>query len=209
MKTFFAFLGLVAASASAKELTKATWGDASAGKVVFTKFFAPWCGHCKKMKPAWDELMEAYADSQTHLIADVDCTAEDGGKELCADFGVKGFPTIKFGDPGDLETYKGGRDIDALKQFAEGLKPICSPLNMDACNDDQKVKITTFQEMGASALDAIIAEEVKVLQDTTKQYESEIERLNDEFNVFKKEKAGLISMMKASKLSAGGAKEEL
>jgi thiol-disulfide isomerase/thioredoxin len=52
MKTSFAFLGLVAASASAKELTKATWDDASAGKVVFIKFFAPWCGHCKKMKPA-------------------------------------------------------------------------------------------------------------------------------------------------------------
>jgi hypothetical protein len=42
MKTFFAFLGLVAASASAKELTKATWDDASAGKVVFVKFQAPW-----------------------------------------------------------------------------------------------------------------------------------------------------------------------
>jgi protein disulfide-isomerase-like protein len=209
MKTFFAVLGLVAASASAKELTKATWDDASAGKVVFIKFFAPWCGHCKKMKPAWDELMEAFADSPTHLIADVDCSVEDGGKELCADFGVKGFPTIKYGDPGDLDTYKGGRDIDALKTFAKGLKPICSPLNMDVCTDDQKVSIKKFQEMGASALDANVTKEVKALQDATEQHDSEIKRLTDEFDAIKKEKAGMISMMKASRLSAGVAKEEL
>jgi hypothetical protein len=161
------------------------------------------------MKPAWDELMEAYADSPTHLIGDVDCTAEDGGKALCADFGVRGYPTIKFGDPGDMDTYKGGRDVDALKKFAEGLKPICSPLNLDACTDDQKVKISTFQALSASALDANIAQEVKVLQDATTQHDSEIKRLTDEFDAFKKEKAGMISMMKASKLSAGGAKEEL
>jgi hypothetical protein len=54
----------------------------------------------------------------------VDCTAvEGGGKELCADFDVKGFPTIKYEVPGDLGTYKGGRDMDALKKFAEGFKP--------------------------------------------------------------------------------------
>jgi thiol-disulfide isomerase/thioredoxin len=116
MKTFFAFLCLVAASTNAKQLTKATWDDASAGKDVFTKFFVPWSGHCEKMKPASDELLEAFAESPTHLITDVNCTAEDGGKELCADVGVKGFPTIKFEDSGDLATYEGGLDIDALKQ---------------------------------------------------------------------------------------------
>ncbi len=69
---FFAFLGLVAALASAQELTKATWDDTSAGKVVFTKFFAPRCENCKKIKPAEDKLMEAFADSPTQLIADMD-----------------------------------------------------------------------------------------------------------------------------------------
>ena len=56
------------------------------------------------MKPDWDKLMEEFADSATQLVADVDCTAE--GKPLCDAHGVKGFPTIKWGDPSDLQDYQ-------------------------------------------------------------------------------------------------------
>ena len=43
---------------------------------VFIKFFAPWCGHCKKLKPTWDILIDEYAGHKDILVADVDCTAE-------------------------------------------------------------------------------------------------------------------------------------
>merc|ERR1719428_1995991 len=71
----------------------------------------------KKMKPAWDRLIKDFKDSKTALVADVDCTA--AGKPLCDSNGVKGFPTIKYGDPNNLEKYEGGRDYDSLKKFAE------------------------------------------------------------------------------------------
>merc|ERR1712072_1677520 len=74
------------------------------------------------------------------LVGDVDCTA--AGKPLCDSNGVKGFPTIKYGDPSALEDYKGGRDYDALKKFAdENLKPMCSPSNLDLCDDEKKAEI--------------------------------------------------------------------
>ena len=92
------------------------------------------------MKPAWDKLMDAFADSKTALVGDVDCTA--AGKPLCDSNGVQGFPTIKWGDPSALEDYQGGRDFDALKKFAdENLKPMCSPSNIDLCDDDKKAEI--------------------------------------------------------------------
>ena len=75
------------------------------------------------MKPAWDTLMEEFKDSKTQIVADVDCTS-DGGKPLCEANGVRGYPTLKWGDPASLEDYSGGRDLATLRKFAEeNLKP--------------------------------------------------------------------------------------
>merc|ERR1711978_551447 len=105
------------------------------------------------MGPAWDKLMKVYKGHASALVADVDCTA--AGKPLCDSNGVRGFPTIKYGDPSALEDYKGGRDFDALKKFAdENLKPMCSPTNIDLCDDDKKAEIAKLQEMSDDDLRA-------------------------------------------------------
>ena len=59
MKYFI--VALLAAGAHSIELTPETWDDKTAGESGFVKFFAPWCGHCKRMKPAWDSLMEEFS----------------------------------------------------------------------------------------------------------------------------------------------------
>merc|ERR1719444_257906 len=139
----------------ALELTKETWDSKTAGKTVFVKFFAPWCGHCKSMKPAWDSLMAEYKDDKSTLVADVDCTA--GGKPLCDEVGVRGFPTLKYGDPSNLEDYEGGRDASSLKKFAaESLGPVCGPANLDLCDEEKKAQISSYQAMQADALSALI-----------------------------------------------------
>merc|ERR1719272_2646994 len=97
------------------------------------------------MKPDWDKLIDQFKDSKTALVADVDCTAD--GKSLCEKNGVSGYPTIKHGEPGNLQDYQGGRDLDALKKFAEeNLGPTCGPANLDLCDADGKAQIKKFMK---------------------------------------------------------------
>ena len=57
MKSSVALFALgLAACAGALELTKETWDVAVDGKTVFVKFFAPWCGHCKKLEPVYRDV---------------------------------------------------------------------------------------------------------------------------------------------------------
>merc|ERR1712032_485602 len=101
----------------------------------------------------WDKLMEDFKDHAAVLIADVDCTAE--GKPLCEEVGIEGFPTIKWGDAANLEDYEGGREYDELMEFAkENLKPVCSPANLDLCDDDKKKEITELRALSTADLEA-------------------------------------------------------
>lgn len=66
--------------------------------------------------------MQEYAGTPGSLVGDVDCTAD--GKALCETHAIRGFPTIKYGDPDDLQDYNGARSYEALAEFAkDNLKP--------------------------------------------------------------------------------------
>jgi protein disulfide-isomerase A6 len=121
------------------ELTLDNFDSELSGKNALVKFFAPWCGHCKAIKPAWDQLGGEYAGSSSVLIGDVDCTAE--GEALCQKFGVQGYPTLKVFKDGNMEgeEYNSGRDFDSLKEFvSEQLEVKCNVKDPSLCTDKEK-----------------------------------------------------------------------
>merc|ERR1712130_545615 len=108
--------------------------------------------------------MDDFKGSPTSLVADVDCTAE--GKDLCEKHGIRGYPSIKYGDPGDLKDYNGGRSYDDLKKFAdENLGPTCGPANLELCDEATKTKIETFMKMSVGKLEGKIRNAIKAVQE--------------------------------------------
>jgi len=165
------------------------------------------------MKPDWDKLIAKFSGSATQLVADVDCTA--GGKPLCDANGVKGYPTIKWGDPADLQDYQGGRSYNDLEKFAtENLKPVCSPKNIDLCDDAKKAEIAKLQALPAAELDALIEEEQAKMEDAEATFKAEVQKLQEKYQALSdaKDKAiqdvkdaglGLMKAVKASAPKAG------
>merc|ERR1712124_221314 len=132
-------------------------------------------------------------------VADVDCTA--GGQSLCNEVGVRGYPTIKYGDPNNLEDYKGGRDFDALKKFAtENLGPTCGPANLDLCDDAKKADIEKFSKMSASDLQAAIKEKTDAMEKLETDFKEFVEGLQKQYTEANEKKDKDIAALKDSGL---------
>ena len=100
-------------------LTPETFKSVVGGdKPAFAMFYAPWCGHCKSLAPDWAVLADTFAKSPVSIVK-VDA---DAHKELGSEYGVSGYPTLKYFPAGSLKAddYTGGRSLDDLIAFVNG-----------------------------------------------------------------------------------------
>lgn len=171
------------------------------------------------MKPDWEKLAEEWDGSQVGLVAEIDCT-DDKGKPLCDANGVKGFPTIKYGDPSSLEDYQGGRDYTGLAKFAtENLKPVCSPKTLENCDDDKKKEIEELMGMSDDVLQDRLDTFRAQLDEAEETFKTEVQKLQEKYQELMEAKdaklaavkdsgMGLIKSVLATK-KAAAAKDEL
>jgi len=88
-------------------------------KDVLIELYAPWCGHCKKLVPIYDELAKSLEGVENLVIAKMDATANDAPH---AKYQAKGYPTIllaKANDKSNPVSYSGQREV---KDFTSWLK---------------------------------------------------------------------------------------
>jgi len=150
------------------------------------------------MKPDWDKLSAAFKDHASTVIADVDCTA--GGKSLCEQIGVQGYPTIKHGDPSDLQDYKGGRDLASLQKFAGELGPQCSPSNIDLCDDAKKAKIKELMAMSSAERETMVKAKDEELAKLESDFKTFVDGLQKSYTEANEKKDKDVEAIKASGL---------
>ena len=81
------------------------------------EFYAPWCGHCQSLKPAYEKAAKSL--SGLAKVAAVNCD-EESNKPFCGGMGVQGFPTLKIVKPGKkagkpvVEDYQGARTAKGI-----------------------------------------------------------------------------------------------
>ncbi|XP_023548944.1 probable protein disulfide-isomerase A6 isoform X2 [Cucurbita pepo subsp. pepo] len=120
----FAALALFLSSAVADDvvvLTEENFEDeVGQDRGALVEFYAPWCGHCKKLAPDYEKLGSSFKKAKSVLIGKVDC---DEHKGVCSKYGVSGYPTIQWFPKGSLEPqkYEGPRTAEALAEFVNSL----------------------------------------------------------------------------------------
>lgn len=143
--------------------------------------------------------MGAYENNENVLVGDVDCTA-DAGKPLCEANGVRGYPTIKHGDPSNLQDYEGGREYDDIAKFAKELKPVCSPSKRDLCDEDDLAEIVKYEAIPIADLESQVKDAEKKMALAESKYKRQIEALQKKYERYTKSKDKKIAKIKGEGL---------
>jgi len=107
-------------------LTVETFEEFVADKpIMLVEFYAPWCGHCKKLTPEYEKAARKLKEHNIPL-AKVDATVE---KRLGDQFGVQGYPTLKILRNGHRYDYDGPREAEGIiKYMLEQARPAAKHL---------------------------------------------------------------------------------
>lgn len=94
---------------------------ANSGKDTLIEFYAPWCGHCKSLKPEFESAAETMKQQgmDTKQLAAVDATENEA---LAKEFDVQGYPTLFFlpgGDKSKKISYEGERTASEIVAYMQ------------------------------------------------------------------------------------------
>jgi protein disulfide-isomerase-like protein len=108
---------------SVVDLCDSHFPDKKSENIWMIEFYAPWCGHCKALKPEYIKAAkQAKKNAEKYdgiKFGAVDCTKE---QYLCQKYGVQGYPTLKGFVAGKAKDYQGPREADGMLDFVMSLK---------------------------------------------------------------------------------------
>merc|ERR1712037_355066 len=91
--------------------------DSQGSSATLVFFHVSWCGHCKELRPVWDDLVIDFLmeESEDIKFAEVNCME---ALDVCTEEGVEGFPQIYMYKDGVMEDiFQGERTVEELTNF--------------------------------------------------------------------------------------------
>lgn len=83
---------------------------------VLIEFYAPWCGHCKKLAPKYERLATLLSSVSSIVVAKMDASANDPPSR--PEFQISGVPSVLLvRKDGKILTFEGSRTLTALLDF--------------------------------------------------------------------------------------------
>jgi protein disulfide-isomerase-like protein len=103
-----------------KQLTVENF-DAEIATPTLVKFFAPWCGHCSMMAPAYNSLARTvHGEWRGAQVGEVNC---DAHPELGNRYQITGYPTLALVHKGQFAAYHGPKEAQAMFDFIKESVP--------------------------------------------------------------------------------------
>jgi len=111
-------LGLYSDNSPVVKLTSANFNQLvlnDKNSMWMVEFYAPWCGHCKNLAPAWEQAAKQLKG--VVKFGAVDMTTD---QSVGQPYNIQGYPTLKFfGDNKSSPiAFEGGRDVDSIRKWA-------------------------------------------------------------------------------------------
>nr|BAG16714.1 protein disulfide isomerase [Glycine max] len=103
---------------------------------IVVEFYAPWCGHCKKLAPEYEKAASILSSHDPPVVlAKIDAN-EEKNKDLASQYDVRGYPTIKILRNGgkNVQEYKGPREADGIVDY---LKKQSGPASTEIKSADE------------------------------------------------------------------------
>lgn len=116
-------------------------------EVVLVMFYAPWCGHCKRLLPEYIEAGSLLAEKKSAIkLAKVDATVENA---LAQEFSITGYPTLILFDKKKKVNYGGGRTANAIVDWLLQMTgPVCTEIegNVEDAIAKDKIDVAFYME---------------------------------------------------------------
>ena len=83
---------------------------------ILIEFYAPWCGHCKRLAPEYEKAADMLkASGSSGVVGKVDSTVE---KTAAGAWSIRGYPTLLYFENGQMiEKYAGGRTAEDIVKY--------------------------------------------------------------------------------------------